>query len=103
MESFSLNITFFMPDFQNGKGKRNFVKSIILEVQKRYNKNVENLGDWPLIIQAEEDSAEGLCSLLFKKALEPDENPENTMNDIIAFVRKDLALSVYNIERSFIN
>ena len=89
-----------MPSFQNGKEKRQYFKVIQLELDRRYNQHVRDLGDWPLFAQVLEEEQSEICSLFLGKVLEPEEDAERTIGDILAFLREGLALDVYNIERS---
>ena len=100
LAGFNMTVKLRMPTFQSGKEKRRYQKSIITVIDKKYNQHVNDLGDWPLAIQFFDEDQPELCSLLFGKALEPDEDPACTMNNIIAFLRKGLSLNIYSIERS---
>ena len=100
LAGFIMTVKLRMPTFQNGKEKRRFLKAIVAEIDKRYNQHIDDLGNWPLIIQFFDDDQSEFCSLFFGKAMEPSENPVHTMNNIIAFIRKDLSLNIYSIKRS---
>ena len=100
MPGFKMIIKLHMPVFNNGKEKRRYLKSIVLKIDKKYNQHLTDLGNWPLVIQFFDDDQPEFCSLYLGKEMEPDENPTHTMNSIIAFVRKELALNINSIERS---
>ena len=95
-----MTIKFKIPIFENGKKERQYFKSIIREIDQKYNQHVADLGDWPLVIRFLDDEQSNIYSLFLRKELEPDENPTNTMEDIIAFVRQHLKLDICNIECS---
>ena len=99
MAGFRMLIQFRMPVFQNGKEKRQYLKSIAMEMDKEYNRHVSGLGDWPLMIQVVEGDQPERCALFVGKVLEPNEDPGSTMDDIIAFARGNLALRIERAER----
>ena len=92
-------IKLICPDFNNGKEKRRHVKSILKALDKRFNKHVFDLGDWPLVVKFIDDNSTAFLSFSFGKTLEPDENATQTMNRVIAYMRKDLQLKIYDIEK----
>ena len=87
------------PNFQSNKEKHRYIKTVITEIDKQFNKHTFDLGDWPLMIQTIDDKFTDFLSLRFCKALELDENATQTMNSIIAYIKKDLQLKIHNIER----
>lgn len=101
MERLEMIVKIECPRFQSGKEKRRYVKSLIVEIDKQFNKHTVDFGDWPLAIQVIEDEPiPNFLSLRFAKALEPDEKPLNTMNMIIAYMKSDLHLKINDIKRS---
>ena len=100
-DKFEMIIKTECPKFRSGKEKHRYIKAIITEADRQFNKHTRDLGDWPLAIQAFEDETEtGLLVLRFAKVLEPDENPGQTMNAIEAYLKNALQLNICGVERS---
>jgi len=95
-------VTIRCKDFQSGKEENRYFKEIIKNIDLKFNKNVLSLGDWPLVIKIESDAKSNFYFLKFTKVSEPSETPEKTMQNIICYIKKDLNLKVYNIERELL-
>ena len=102
VEQFEMAVKIKCPPFGSGKEEHRYSKALITAIDRQFNKHTMDLGEWPLVVQIfeEKSTISHLLSLRFAKALEPNENALETMNKIVAYMKKELHLQIHSVQRN---